>query len=212
MEDEGSDSEDMATTQPRRLGHRHSQNQSHEHFVRIFVMGKDKLSVGKAVESLKKGFSEACTTEKVESDVISELSQKQIDNLKRKADERDVKLVVEADVDRISVRGEPSEVSGMVGEIWKEISERTKKKQEEEQAQLVSKNIEWSYEIHGNKMAFGPKTNAKIEMAHSKEDHTVQVSLRGDQFVIDLKTKTGRGQQSGEQITLTRKVKGAEEG
>ena len=212
VEEEDSDSEDIVTTQLQHPRRRHAQNQSNEHSVKICVVGKDKVSVGKAVESLKKGFSEACTREKVESDVISQLSHKQIDNLRRKAEERDVKLVVEADVDRIFVRGEPSEVSGMVGEIWKEISERTKKKQEEEQAQLVSKNIEWSYEIHGNKMAFGPKANAKIEMAHSKEDHTVQVSLRGDQFVIDLKTNTGRGQQSGEQITLTRKVKGAEEG
>ena len=212
VEDEDSDSEDIAGGQPRRLGRRQAQNQSHEHFVRICVVGKDKLRVGKAVESLKKGFSEACTTEKVESDVISELSHKQIDILRRKAEDRDVKLVVEVDVDRIVVRGEPKEVSGMVGEIWKEINERTKKKQEEEQAQVLSKNIEWSYEMRGVKMVFGSKANAKIEMAHSKGGHTIQVSLRGDQFVIDLKTTTGRGQQSGEQITLTRKVKGAEEG
>ena len=210
--DEESDSEETVSKQLPKLGRRHAQNQSNEHSVRICIVGKDKLSVGKAVECLKKGFSEACTTEKVESTVISQLSYKQIDILGRKAEDRDVKLLVEADVDRIFVRGEPTEVSGMVGEIWKEISERTKKKQEEEQAQVLSKNIEWSYERHGAKMAFGPKANAKIEMAHSKEDHTVQVSLRGNRFVIDLKTNTGRGQQSGEQITLTRKVKGAEEG
>ena len=210
--DEDSDSGDTVTWQLPKLGRRNAQNQSNEHFVRICVVGKDRLSVGKAVECLKKGFSEASTTEKVESTVISQLSYKQIDILRRKAEHRDVKLLVEADVDHIFVRGEPTEVSGMVGEIWKEISERTKKKQEEEQALVLSKNIEWSYERHGAKMVFGPKANAKIEMAHSKEDHTVQVSLRGNRFVIDLKTNTGRGQWSGEQITLTRKVKGAEEG
>ena len=210
--DEDSYSEDTVARKLTKLGRRQAQNQSNEHSGRICVVGKDKQNVGKSVECLKKGFSEASTTEKVESDVISELSQKQIDNLRRKAEDRDVKLVIEADDDRIVVRGEPTEVSGMVGEIWKEISERTKKKQEEEQAQVLSKNIEWSYERHGAKMVFGPKANAKIEMAHSKEHHTVQVSLRGNRFVIDLKTNTGRGQQSGEQITLTRKVKGAEEG
>ena len=212
-EEESESSSDEVDADGPRMRKRSSIPQaSVDHSVRICVIGKKKAVVEKAVESLKKGFSEACTTEKVENEVISQLSHKQIVSLRRKAENRDVKLVVEADVDRIVVRGQPTEVSGLVGEIWKEISERTKKIQEEEQAQLVSRNIEWSYEIHGSKMAFGRKANAKIEMASSKDEPRVHVSLRGDQFVIDLKAKTGRGQRTGEQITLTRKVKGAEEG
>ena len=210
--EEDSDSENAAARQTRRRGHRQALGQSDEYSVRISVIGKDKVGVGKAVESLKKGFSDACTMEKVETDVVSQLFDKQKDILRKKAKDRDVKLEIEDDVDRIVVRGGPTEVSGMVGDIWKEISERTKKKQEEEQAKLVSKNIEWSYEIQGIQMAFAPKANAKIELAHSKDEHTVQVSLRGDKFVIDLKRNSGRGQTSGEQITLTRKVKGADEG
>ena len=210
--EEDSDSEDTVPRQTRRRGRRQTPGQSDEHSVRISVIGKDKVSVGKAVESLKKGFSDACTMEKVESEIVSQLSDKQKDILRKKAEDRDVQLEVEDDVDRIVVRGGPTEVSGMVGETWKEISERTKKKQEEEQAKLVSKNVEWTYEIQGTKMVFAPKANAKIELAHSKDEHTVQVSLRGDMFVIDLKRNSGSGQTSGEQITLTRKVKGADEG
>ena len=210
--EEDSDSEDAVARQTRRRGHRQAPGQSDEHSIRISVIGKDKVSVGKAVESLKKGFSDACTTEKVENEIVSQLSDKQKDILRKKAKDRDVKIEIEDDVDRIFVRGGPTEVSGIVGEIWKEINERTKKKQEEEQAKLVSKNIEWSYEIQGIQMAFAPKANARIELAHSKDEHTVQVSLRGDKFVIDLKINSGRGQTSGEQITLKRKVKGADEG
>ena len=210
--EEDSDSEDAVARQTRRRGHRQAPGQSDEHSIRISVIGKDKVSVGKAVESLKKGFSDACTTEKVENEIVSQLSDKQKDILRKKAKDRDVKIEIEDDVDRIVVRGGPTEVSGIVGEIWKEINERTKKKQEEEQAKLVSKNIEWSYEIQGIQMAFAPKANARIELAHSKDEHTVQVSLRGDKFVIDLKINSGRGQTSGEQITLKRKVKGADEG
>ena len=77
---------------------------------------------------------------------------------------------------------------------------------------MHSKNVEWSYEIQGIKIEFAPKANAKIELAHSRDEHTVQVSLRAEKFVIDLKGNSGRGQTSGEQITLTRKVKGADEG
>ena len=210
--EEDSDSEDAVARQTRRRGRRQAPGQSNEHSVRVSVISKDKVSVGKAVESLKKGFSDACTTEKVESDVVSQLSDKQKDILRKKAKNRDVKLEIEDDVDRFVVRGGPTEVSRIVGEIWKEINERTKKKKDEEQVKLVSKNIEWSYEIRGIKMAFAPKANAKIELAHSKDENTVQVSLPGEKFVIDLKRNSGRGQTSGDQITLTRKVKGADEG
>ncbi|XP_022804127.1 poly [ADP-ribose] polymerase 14-like [Stylophora pistillata] len=212
IEEEDSDSENVAARPTRRLRRRQAPTQGNERFVKVSVIGKDKFSVGKAVESLKKSFSDSCTIEKVESEVVSQLSDKQKDFLRKKAKDRDVELKIEDDVDRIVVRGEPTEVSGMVGEIWKEINERTKKKQEEEQAKLVSKNIEWSYEIHGAKMAFAPKANGKIELAHSKDEPTVQVSLRRDKFIIDLKRNSGRGQTSGEQITLSRKVKGADEG
>ena len=161
---------------------------------------------------MKRSFSEACTTDKVENEVVSQLFHKQIVRLRRKAEDRDVKLEVEADVDRIVVRGQPTDVSGMVGEIWKEINERTKKNQEVDQAQLVSRNIEWSYETRGAKMVFDPIAKAKIEIAYCKDAPTVKVSLRGERFILDLKAKSGRGQRTGEQITLKRKVKGTEEG
>ena len=184
--------------------------QSDEYSVTISVIGKDNVSVEKAAESLKRGFSDACTMEKVESDVVSQLSDKQKDILRKKAKDCDVKLEIEDC--RIVVRGRPTEVAGIVGDIWKQINKRTKKKQEEEQAKLVSKNVEWSYEIRGTEVAFAPKANTKIELAHSKDESSVQVSLRGDKFVIDLKGNSGRGQTSGERITLKRKVKGADEG
>ena len=209
---EDRDSEDAVTRQTRRRGRRQTPSQSNEHSVRIVVIGKDKVSVGKAVESLKKYFCDACTMEKVESEIVSQLSDKQKDVLRKRAKDRDVKLEIMDGVNRIVVRGGPTDVSGMVGEIWTEINERMKKTQEEEQANLVSKNVEWSYKIRGKKMAFAPEANAKIELAHSKAEHTVHVSLPGDKFVIDLKRNVGRGKTSGEQITLKRKVKSADQG
>ena len=183
-----------------------------DHSVKIFVVGKDKGSVSKAVDALKKRFSESCTTQKVENETVSKLSPKQVNTLRKKAKERDVRLEIEVDVDRIVVKGGPVEVPGMVGEIWQEINERNKKIQEEEQAMMLSKSVEWSYEIQGGKMVFSQKAKGKLEMAHIKEQPTVQISLLGDKFNIDLKNKTGRGQQNGKTITVIRKVKTAEEG
>ena len=209
-QDSDSSSEDSVTRQPRLSESKLSA--MNDHSVKISLSGKDKASVGKAVDALKKGFSEACTTQTVKNETVSKLAHEQINTLSRKAKDRDVRLEIEADVDCIVVRGEPTEVTGMVGEIWNEINERNKKIQEEEQAMMVSKNIEWSYEMHGQKMVFDQKTNAKVEMAHIKNQPTVQVSLRGEEFVIDLKAKTGRGRRNGKKITLSRKIKGAEDG
>ena len=192
----------------RRQAHRPSQELS----VRVFVLGKKTEDVDKAVEFLKRDFSEACSTDKVENEVVSQLSHKQIVRLKRKAEDLDIKLEVEADVDRIVLRGQPTDVSSMVGESWKEIHERTKKNQEEEHEHLVSRNIQWKYKIRGKKKLFDPRARAKIEIAYSKDEPRVKVSLRGEQFVLDLKAKTGRGQRTGEEITLKRKIKGTDEG
>ena len=183
-----------------------------DHSVKIFVVGKDKESVSKAVDALKKRFSESCTTQKVENETVSKLSPKQVNTLRKKAKERDVRLEIEVDVDRIVVKGGPVEVPGMVGEIWEEINQRNKKIQEEEQAMIVSKNVEWSYEIYGTKKVFSPKANGKLEMALVREQPQVQVSLPSDKFFIDVTAKTGCGQRNGEAITLFRKVKGADEG
>ena len=218
MDEQESDStaDDEVAERPRIANQRKNtatnSSSTSDHSVKILVVGKDRGSVGKAVGALKKRFPEACTTQKVENETVSKLSPKQINNLRRKAKELDVKLEIEGDVDRIVVKGGPVEVPVMVGEIWQEINERNKKIQEEEQAMMLSKSVEWSYEIQGGKMVFSQKAKGKLEMAHIKEQPTVQISLLGDKFNIDLKNKTGRGQQNGKTITVIRKVKTAEEG
>ena len=90
----------------------------------------------------------------------------------------------------------------MVGKIWHTIYGKNKKIQEDKEAIMVSKNIQWSYEIHGKKKVFSPKTNGKLEMAHSKDIFTIR----------KLCHKTGHGIQNGEKITLSRKIKVAEKG
>ena len=183
-----------------------------DYSVKLFVTGKDKGSVSKAVESLKKGFSKACTSQKIKNETVRKLTRKQINNLRRKAQQRDVSIEIEDDADCIVVRGDPLEVLGMVGKIWHTIYWKNKKIQEDEQAIMVSKNVQWSYEIHGKKKLFSPKTNGKLEMAYSKKQSTIRISLQADDFVMNLQAKTGHGMRNGETIKLSRKARGAEEG
>ena len=180
-------------------------NSTSECSVIIYVTGKDKGSVSKAIDELKKGFSEACETQKVKDETVSKLSPEQIDGLRRISKDWDVELEMEDVTDCIVVRGDPVEVQRMVGEIKKEIYERN--------MMMLVKNIEWSYEIHGERnkngerMVFSPTTNLELERASTKKQPTVQISLRGDDFVIDLTAKTGHGKRYGETITLSRNVK-----
>lgn len=183
-----------------------------DYSVKLFVTGKDKGSVSKAVEILKKSFSKACTSQKIKNETVRKLTRKQINNLRRKARQRDLSLEIEDDVDCIVVRGDPLEVLGMVGKIWHTIYWKNKKIQEDEQAMTVSKNVQWSYEIHGKKKLLGTKTNGKLEMAHSKKQSTIRISLQADDFVMNLQAKTGHGMRNGETIKLSRKARGAEEG
>ena len=70
-------------------------------------------------------------------------------------------------------------------------------------------NTEWSYERHGTKIICDEETNEKIEMAYDKDEPIVHACRRGEVFVIDLMTKTGWGQQTGENIILTRRWLGS---
>lgn len=171
--------------------------------VDICVAGKEQ-NVTEAIKYMTKCFSKALTTEKVESDVVSQLSVRKIETLRKKADARDLKFKVEDIANRILVQGESTEVNKMVVEIMKEFDKIKKKKQD----QLLSKSVEWGYERKGIKMVFNQRENAMIEMAHNEGKSKTRVILAGEQFLIDLTKNIGRGQQSGDQITLTRKIKG----
>ena len=75
---------------------------------------------------------------------------------------------------------------------------------------MVSKTVEWVYELNGEKGVFTSETNYIIEKAHSKDHPSVNISLKGDEFVIDLSKKMGYGKHSKEQITVIRRLKQAD--
>ena len=151
-----------------------------------------------------------CTTQKVEDEAVRLLTEKQMSLLQKRAMKLDVHLEVEveAKVNRVIVRGDPNDVATLVGEIWTELNDRKDKERTKEQVKLVSKNVQWHYEMHGTCMPFDKKTNVELEKAHS-EDKSVTVTLQGERYLINLTNKTGAGQNTGNQIKVNRKVLGA---
>jgi len=185
-------------------------SQSSSLSVRVWVTGGSKNSVDKATAELKKIFSSACVTKKVDNEGISCLPQMQISQLQSEASKFDMELTIDNSLKCITVRGYPADMPDMVSKITDKITKaikQEKQKQDDDNAQMISNLVEWSYTVRGKKKTFDKKTNAQLETAHNKKASTVQVFIEGQTFDVDLKAKTGCGQRSGEQITVTRTPK-----
>lgn len=174
--------------------------------VTVWVTG-GKHNVGKAMAEIKKLFSSACITKKVDMEGIGSLSDIQVNQLKQEAYKYDVEITVNKTGKSIMLRGFSADLPDMVTKITDEINKGIKKekqKQEDDNAHLVSSVVEWSYTLHGRKQVFDKTTNAKLEMARSKNE-SITVLVNGKQFFIDPTNETGR--YRGEQVTLTRTLK-----
>ena len=176
--------------------------------VTVWVTG-GKSTVKKAMDELKKLFSSACITKKVDMEGICSLSDIQVNQLKQEACKYDVEITVNKTRKSIMLRGFSADLPDMVTKITDEINKgikKEKKKQEDDNAHLVSSVVEWSYTLRGRKQVFDKTTNAKLEMAQSKHESTTTVVVNGKTFLIDLKSGTGRCQR--DQMKITRTVKG----
>lgn len=110
----------------------------------IHVVGPSKEVVETAIDTLKQEITEAFTRQTVNQQIISELSRKQISDLRKYAKARDVKLEVHSATSRIVVHGEHSLVAEMVGEIWRRLNDTWEQKRAAECAKLSSKPIQLS--------------------------------------------------------------------
>ena len=174
--------------------------------VTVWVTG-GKHNVEKAMAEIKKLFSSACITKKVDMEGIGSLSDIQVNQLKQEAYKYDVEITVNKTGKSIMLRGFSADLPDMVTKITDEINKgikKEKKKQEDDNAHLVSSVVEWSYTLKGRKQVFDKTTNAKLEMARSKNE-SITVLVNGKQFFIDPTNETGR--YRGEQVTLTRTLK-----
>ena len=177
--------------------------------VKVWVTG-GKHNVQKAMGELKALFSRACITKKVDLEGIGSLSEIQVNQLKLEADNCDMEITIDKTLQSINLRGFSADFPDMATKITDEISKgikKEKKKQEDDNANLVSSVVEWSYTLNdGRKQVFDKTTNANLEMARSKHESTKTVLVNGKEFVIDLKSETGRWR--GKRMKITRTVKG----
>ena len=185
---------------------------SSEWTVHIIVTGTNEIAVSGALESLKTGFSEACTSQKISNECVSQPSDKQVTFLLQNSKMRDVELKIEPSRNRLEVRGEAKDVTVIIGEIWRELNERLKRARAREHAKLLSGHVEWCYVLYGTTRRFSSTKNVKIEKAYNKKWPSVTIDIRGDKFQLNLKNNTGIDSLSGERITINRNILGPTEG
>ena len=179
-----------------------------ESTIHIFVTGANEIAVSHVLESLKAGFSEACTCQVISDECVSQLSDKQVTFLLQNSKKRDVELKLEPPKKRIEVRGEAKDVTVMIGEIWRELNETRAR----EHAKLLSSHVEWCYVLYGKTRRFSSTKKAKIDEAYNKKCMNVTVDIQRDKFKLDFKNNTGLGSQSGARININRNVLGPTEG
>ena len=183
-----------------------------ESIVHISVTAANENIASRALESLKTGFSEACTCQEISNESVSQLSEKQVSVLLQKSKKQDVELKIEPAVNRLEVCGDANDVTAMTGEIWRELNATVRKTRDREHAKLLAGHVEWRYVLFRKTHRFDPTKNAKIEDAYNKNLPSVLVNIRGDTFQLRFKDNTGEGRLSGEKITISRNILGPSEG
>ena len=126
-----------------------------------------------------------------------------------------VEMTVDPSTSCIAFLGFTDDVQYMKDEIQKEISQAQKlekERQEEENARMISKTVEWSYDLSGQKTPFDLEANLKIEKAYTNDDLSVEVSSNGEDFAINLCNEpfTAHVQLQSESVAVTRGLKGVE--
>jgi len=106
----------------------------------IHVAGPSKAGVKRATDTLMKGISEAFTSQTIKQQTVTQLSKKQVKDLKKSAKTLDVKLEIYSSVNHVVVHGEHSAVTTMVGEIWRRLNEMSEQNRALERAKLPSKS------------------------------------------------------------------------
>ena len=148
-------------------------------------------------------------------ELVCNFSESQLNILLTEAGDVGVEMTVDAVVGCVTLLGYKEDVfriSKRVNEEVSEVRKREKEEQEEENATLISKTIEWTYELNGEKIPFDLKANFKIEKAYGTLNEKVEVTSSGETFVIDLRSETfiGYRQPQNEEIAVQRKRKGAD--
>ena len=110
-----------------------------------------------------------------------------------------VEVTVEKEADRIELRGQPEDILSVMGDIHELLDKIKTEEHERIRAEVVSKDIQWTYKIGDTFVEYECHLNAQIELAYHQKRKTMTIHQEGEQYKIsfvDMTEEDENGQRT----------------
>ena len=113
----------------------------------IQIYAEDKQKVAKTEDLLQRIIDDQFTNEKVSDELISKLSQKQRDDLVRKAGQKHVQIIIETgtDLNYIQLKGDCTDVADLKSDIQEILRQITSAESIKREAKLLQAKVKWQW-------------------------------------------------------------------
>ncbi|XP_048247705.1 protein mono-ADP-ribosyltransferase PARP14-like isoform X1 [Haliotis rufescens] len=159
--------------------------------VDLFFFSDQSDNIANGIRNLEALCKEEWITETSQDQVITKLTDHQIDSLHKRFD---VELRVDRDKGAIELTGLRGEVGHATGKVIQYLRDIEKEESETEKATLLSRTIQWAYfekDSPSDKKDFGKKENAAIEKAFTDNKKLCKVPFMKTKIEIDFSSLEG---------------------
>nr|XP_058946598.1 uncharacterized protein LOC131774568 [Pocillopora verrucosa] len=134
---------------------------------------------------------ENSTTQIIEHEAVTTFSRDNLRKLQSLEEIHDVSISVEKLAGRIVIRGLPSDILNVSGEIHTILHKLKEEEHDCKRARALSKDIRWMYHDGDRFVEYGSLINAKIEAAYSQKKCGVTITSEEEEdFQIDFSSMT----------------------
>ena len=139
------------------------------------IFAGTKQDIKKAEEEIQKDLADNCTTNVIEHDAISHISEEQTSKIHNLQVKHDVIIRIEVYIGRISVRGDAEDVLDVATTILEILNEYIEEEHSKGIEELLCKNTQWYYKEDDEEdwLPYDPKVNFQIETAYKDGQKSV---------------------------------------
>ncbi|NXO14020.1 PAR14 polymerase, partial [Oriolus oriolus] len=167
----------------------------------VQICGENKTQVEEAEKWLRSAISRDQSQTEIVDESISHFGEEESEEL---ADlEEKFKIALHLKSSSIEISGVAKDVISASSAVHKMILRVKTAKEKEMQAKLLQNSVEWRYCEKGSYVPFDSLTNVELENAYMKKQKTIEVTIGGRIYTVDMERKTGVDAQE-KQISIIR--------
>ena len=143
----------------------------------IQIYAEDKQKVAKTEDRLLRIIEDQFTNERVNDELLPKMSQKQRDDLTRKAKQKHVQMTIEtgADINCIQLKGDCTDVADLKSDIQEILRQINSMESTKREAKLLQAKVKWQWLNDTNDYEdYDPLTNYYIEEAYQGDNKSKQ--------------------------------------